>query len=193
MTSLTVWQLSEKAIEFGPPVPLPSNQADLAWREIAVKFLLYAFAERPLCLIADHERARDWSYTEELPNPTRVRARNATFLVAFADSGSTELFTGLVQSSDFWWDAVWMAPLKAGDVEGVIRLVESVRFKDPTAAPDAPAGQEVILSFGDGCGLWWLNPSKPTAEVDAKLAEIAGSLGWSYHADSGPSRLTSAS
>jgi len=183
MTELTINQGAD-VVRVAPPVPLPSERGQREWEELAIQFVTYVFEGRPVCLVTDEARATDWPFAEDLATST-VSSEGGRFLLAFRSSGSPDLFGRVVRSSEFWWDAVWFAPVEATDQARISGLVRSVRRRGVDEAPAVMSGQEALLTFADGCGFWWLYPDKPADRIVAKLTGLARAVGWSCIAEPG--------
>lgn len=111
MTILTVRPCGMGSVEFSAPVPLPSNEAFQEWQEVAAESLHYAFADRQVCLITDDERASSLLYLDNLSDTFDEGINGTTYILAFSSMPSLEFFKSVVGSSEFHWDAIWLAPI----------------------------------------------------------------------------------
>lgn len=173
MTTLTVSTRGMDNISFNPPLPVSSDAAYQEWQQLAADFLHYAFNDRPVCLITDDGRASSLLYTDNLPNTSEITVDEHKYLLAFVGEPSRELFARVVGSSEFHWDAIWLAPLNEEDNAGVSQLMSSYDLE----APERVSG-EVLTSHTDGSGLTWLKPARPRDEIIGKLRELTEAAGW---------------
>lgn len=185
MTILNITIKGTGEVLIDPPVPLPTGEAGKGWDAISREFLVYAFAGRAACIIADDYRARDQGYLEFVERRDEITVDGVLYQLGFSDNCSCDALTNIVGTSDIWWDAVWIAGFNRPDESRITKLVRAftdANFKLKTYK--VLTAEELLVSTGDGCGFWWINPGKPTDEIAAVVTDFAQSVGWSVHLSS---------
>ncbi len=178
MTTLDVTK-GESEVYISPPIPVPFGEA---WDAISREFLVYAFVGRAACIIADDDRTSDQGYFEFVERRDEITVDGVLYQLGFSDKCSPDALTKIVGTSDIWWDAVWIAGFAEYDEGRIIRLVQAftdAAYKSKTYKVETR--EEFLVSTGDGCGFWWMNPQKPVDEIVAKVSEFARAVGWNVN------------
>lgn len=183
MTTLDITIKGNGEVSIDPPIPLPTGEAGKGWDAISREFLVYAFAGRAACIIADDYRASDQSYLEFVERRDEITVDGVLYQLGFSDNCSSEALINIVGTSDIWWDAVWIAGFSEHDEKRIVSLVRAFTdayYKLKTYKVETV--EELLVSTGDGCGFWWANPQKPLDEIVSKVGEFARSVGWNVNA-----------
>lgn len=164
-----------------PPVPLPSSEAGKGWDAISREFLVYAFANRTACIIADDYRASDQDYLEYVERRDEITVDGVLYQLGFSEKCSPDALTRIVGTSDIWWDAVWIAGFAEYDENRISSVVRAYLNAYSLKTDKIETNEEILASTGDGCGFWWVNPQKPLDEVVTKVSEFARAVGWNVN------------
>ena len=179
MTTLEITKTNTGEVLIDPPVPLPSSEAGEAWNEISRQFLVYAFAGRAACIIADDYRASDQDYLEFVERRDKITVDGVLYQLGFSSECSPDALTKIVGTSDIWWDAVWIAGFAEHDEGRIAKIIQA--FTDASyrlKTYKVETAEEFLVSTGDGCGFWWMNPQKPVDEIISTTADFARAVGW---------------
>lgn len=169
---LKIASLAADVVKFYPPVPLQSARDEKAWTQIVTDFLEYAFAGRAVCFVADKEHATcEWA--DGITERSEVSSPVGDFMLLHVGECDPELLRRFVAANDFWWDAVWLVPMNECDERCAREIVEALDDAD-----ESRVSGEVLLTINDGCGVWWLHPSKPLDEITVCLEQSARRVGW---------------
>lgn len=182
MTTLDITIKGTSEVLIDPPVPLPSSEAGMGWDAISRVFLVYAFAGRAACIIADDYRASDQGYLEFVERREEITVDGVLYQLGFSDNCSPNALKAIVGTSDVWWDAVWIAGFSDYNEGQVIKLIQAFTdacYKSKTY--NIETKEELLVSTGDGCGFWWTNPGKPIDEIVVRVSHFAQSVGWSVN------------
>lgn len=169
---LRIASLAAGAVKFYPPVPLQSARDEKAWTQIATNFLEYAFAGRAVCFVADKEHAT-YEWADAISERIEVHSPVGDFALLHVSECEPELLRRFTAANDFWWDAVRLVPMDECDERCAREIIEALDDAD-----ESRVSGEVLLTINDGCGVWWLNPSKPLEEISVKLEHSARRVGW---------------
>ena len=174
MTTLDVVK-REGEVYISSPIPVPSGES---WNKISRELLVYAFAERAACIIADDYRASDQGYLEFVERRDQIIVDNVLYQLGFSEKCSPDALKAIAGTSDIWWDAVWIAGFNEYDEGRVIRNIRAYLDAYSLKTGRLETEDELLVSTGDGCGFWWVNFDKPIDEVIAKVTYFAKNVGW---------------
>lgn len=174
--TVTIKEPNEVLID--SPVPLPSTEAGQAWEAISRELLVYAFAGRAACIIADDYRASDQGYFEFVEHRDEIMVDGLLYQIGASENCSPDALKAIVGTSDIWWDAVLIAGFSKYDESRIIKNVRAYLKAHSLKADKIETEDELLISTGDGSGFRWVNPSKPVSEIIAKVTHFAQSVGW---------------
>lgn len=176
MTTLTVESLGAGSIGISAPIPLPSSEDIWAWDDVAAKFLVYAYFDRPACLMTAYPQ--EWSLAHDIGNTIVTQVGNVPYLLSFVEHCSPQFLVELTENSDFSFGTVRLASLRREDKWRIHNLILAVDASN-TDVPQTT--EEVLFPVSDGKGVWWLNPNKPIRDVVAEVTKITEGVGWSVN------------
>lgn len=178
MTVLDITTKGTDEVLIDPPVPLPSGKAGDVWNTFSLEFLIYAFAGRAACIIADNYRTSDQGYLEHVERRDEMTVDGVLYQLGFSEKCSPDALARIVGTSDIWWDAVWIAGFSEHDERRIMRVVRALMDAHRLKISKVETEEELLASTGDGCGFRWVNPGKPIDEIVTTLTQLAHGIGW---------------
>jgi hypothetical protein len=174
VATLEVQAIDSVGIAFGLHNPISSIDELYTWDEIVRKGLLYAYLNRPACLIT--VAPQPWSLGRELSDAPARRIDGQSYLLVFVASCSAELLTDVAESEDFKRGLLWLVPFSREDEVRAYDLIHTMASSNSLKVPQTD--EELLIRVGDGATIWWLNPYKPPGEMILYFRHLAQSVGW---------------